>query len=125
KTLTRVGWAECHEAHRVGMKLVGLVALGPPYVELSRTPAQAFGIRGGFSRVPRQSSSKVLSSSTVTPPWSSPEFQRSMIALWRSRRTPLGRNRPWNFLRILSRGSAGVAGALPLSSALAAAACFA
>ena len=41
----------------------------------------ALGKRGGFSRVPFQSSSRAFSPSTVTPPWSSPESQRSMTAL--------------------------------------------
>src|SRR3954447_9817387 len=39
-----------------------------------------------------------------------------MIALWRSRSTPLGRNLPWNFLSTLSRRSTGGRGGASVST---------
>ena len=65
---------------------------------LSRLPAACINTElpafTGLARAFFQSSCSDLSSSTVTPPWSSPEFQRAISALWRSRRGPLGKNLP-------------------------------
>jgi tetratricopeptide (TPR) repeat protein len=72
---------------------------------------EAPAARTGLVRAVFQSLYSDLSSSTVTPPWSSPESQRAINVLWRSRSGPRGRNLPWNFLSTLRRGSAGGRGA--------------
>src|SRR5262245_40164279 len=77
----------------------------------NRDQAVALGLGFFFSREAFQSLWRALSSSKETPPWSSPEFHRSIRIFRRSRSGPLGRNRPRNFLRTLSRGSAGGRGA--------------
>ena len=93
----------------------------PAHLDLVRIQTPTFFL-AGFSREAFQSVYRVLSSSTVTPPCSSPEFHRSMRALCRSRSGPRGRNLPWNFLRNLRRGSAGGRGGALAFSSLAAAA---
>ncbi len=58
-----------------------------------QTETLAF-FRDGFSRAVFQSLWSDFSSSKVTPPCSSPEFQRSISTLRRSRSGPRGRNLP-------------------------------